>query len=96
MKLSYLDPFLIGLLLVVLIASVFPASGAFADVVKHLSTAAIVLLFFLHGAKLSSAAILAGIANWRLHLAVMVTTFVLFPVLGLAAFRLASYGRNRG
>lgn len=45
---------------------------------------AIGLLFFLHGAKLSREAILEGITHWRLHLLVFASTFVLFPLLGLA------------
>ena len=48
-----------------------------------LTTAAIALLFFLHGAKLSREAIVAGAGAWRLHLAVFASTFVLFPILGL-------------
>ena len=45
----------------------------------------IVLLFFLHGAKLSRAAIWDGAKAWRLHLAVLATTFAVFPLLGLAS-----------
>ncbi|MEI9850934.1 MAG: bile acid:sodium symporter family protein [Sphingomonas sp.] len=43
----------------------------------------IVLLYFLHGAKLSREAIVAGARNWRLHLAVFLSTYLLFPLLGL-------------
>ena len=42
------------------------------------------LLFFLHGAKLSRESIIAGAGHWRLHLLVFSLTFVLFPILGLA------------
>ena len=45
---------------------------------------AIALLFFMHGAKLSRQAILAGAGHWRLHLLVFACTFILFPLLGLA------------
>ncbi|GGA47917.1 hypothetical protein GCM10010981_41380 [Dyella nitratireducens] len=48
-----------------------------------LTNLAIALLFFLHGAKLSREAVVAGVTNWRLHLTVLASTFVLFPVLGL-------------
>ena len=40
------------------------------------------LLFFLHGAQLSRQAIVAGLSHWRLHLVVVASTFVLFPLLG--------------
>ncbi|MFC3173300.1 bile acid:sodium symporter family protein [Novosphingobium bradum] len=79
-----LDPFIVALLGVVALASVLPARGAMAGVVDLAANAGIVLLFFLHGAKLSREAILAGAGNWRLHLAVLGTTFLAFPLLGLA------------
>ena len=79
-----LDPFLIFLIGTVALASVLPCRGEGAVVFGWITNAAIALLFFLHGAKLSREAILAGIGHWRLHLLVAASTFVLFPVLGLA------------
>ena len=55
-----LDPFTATLVTVVLLASFFPARGAFVPFFEHLTTAAIALLFFMHGAKLSREAIIAG------------------------------------
>jgi sodium/bile acid cotransporter 7 len=78
-----LDPFILLLLGTVLLASIMPARGVFVPAVIALADAGIVLLFFLHGAKLSSDAIIAGASNWKLHLAVLGTTFLLFPLLGL-------------
>ena len=80
----HLDPFLAMILLMVLAATVVPAQGIGKTFFKHLTTAAIALLFFMHGAKLSREAVLAGVGHWRLHLLVLATTFVLFPLLGLA------------
>jgi sodium/bile acid cotransporter 7 len=48
-----------------------------------LTKLAVALLFFMHGAKLSRQNLLAGLGHWRLHLVVMASTFVLFPLLGL-------------
>jgi sodium/bile acid cotransporter 7 len=78
-----LDPFILALLSTVLLASLVPARGPAAPVVGTLADAGIVLLFFLHGAKLSREAIVAGARNWRLHLTVFVATFGVFPLLGL-------------
>ncbi|QRF59091.1 bile acid:sodium symporter family protein [Variovorax paradoxus] len=78
------DNFTLALLLVVTLASLVPASGRPAQFFEGLTTVAIGLLFFLHGAKLSREAILEGITHWRLHLLVFASTFVLFPLLGLA------------
>ncbi len=76
------DNFTLLLLTVVTLASLWPAQGAVAQGFEWLTTAAIALLFFLHGAKLSRAAVLAGLGHWRLHALVLACTFVLFPLLG--------------
>ena len=78
------DNFTLALVAVVVLASFLPASGKFADYVEMATTGIVSLLFFLHGAKLSRQAILAGISHWRLHIWIFIATFVLFPLLGLA------------
>lgn len=80
---ALLDPFVIALLATVALASVLPARGAAVAWVDLAAQAGIVLLFFLHGAKLSREAIIAGARNWRLHLATLAVTFVMFPLLGI-------------
>ena len=66
-----------------MLATLFPCTGVFKTFFGHLTTAAIALLFFMHGAKLSRNAILAGLGHWKLHLLVFASTFALFPLLGL-------------
>ncbi|MCO8164367.1 bile acid:sodium symporter [Pseudomonas sp. 21LCFQ02] len=78
------DNFTLTLLAVVVAATFLPASGQVAVAFDWITNIAIALLFFLHGAKLSREAILAGAGHWRLHLLVFCCTFVLFPLLGLA------------
>jgi sodium/bile acid cotransporter 7 len=80
----------------VALASVLPCRGQGAVVFGWITSAAITLLFFLHGAKLSREAIIAGIGHWRLHLLVAASTFVLFPVLGLAIRALGNGWINPG
>jgi sodium/bile acid cotransporter 7 len=79
-----LDPFLIALAVTVALASLLPCQGRFAAFMAGLTDAGIALLFFLHGARLSRAAILGGISAWRIHGLALATTFVFFPILGLA------------
>ncbi len=74
------DNFTLALLGVVFIATVLPCSGEGALLFGWLTNLAIGLLFFLHGAKLSREAIIAGAGHWRLHLLVFTCTFVLFPL----------------
>ena len=78
-----LDPMMVKLLIVLLLATFLPAKGGFVPFFDWLTTAAIALLFFMHGAKLSREKIIAGSSHWRLHLWIMFSTFVLFPILGL-------------
>lgn len=75
------DNFTLALVITVLAASLLPATGNLQTVLEHVTRGVIVLLFFLHGSKLSRQAIWAGISHWRLHLVVTATTFVFFPVL---------------
>jgi sodium/bile acid cotransporter 7 len=79
-----IDPFLLALVGVVVLASVLPVRGAAVAPFDVVADLAIALLFFLHGAKLSREAIVQGIGNWRLHALVLASTYVWFPALGLA------------
>ena len=45
---------------------------------------AVGLLFFLHGARLSREAVIAGLTHWKLHLTIFSATFLMFPLLGMA------------
>jgi len=78
------DNFTLCLIATVITASELPCRGHTAVAFDWLTNLAIALLFFLHGAKLSREAVIAGMTNWRLHLTVLASTFVLFPLLGLA------------
>ena len=86
---SHIDKFLAAILLTVAFATVMPARGEAAAAVGWLADAAIVLLFFMHGAKLSPEEALVGARHWRLHVMVFLSTFALFPLLGISARLLA-------
>ena len=77
------DEFTIAMLATVALSLLLPCQGTSATVFEWLTAAAIALLFFLQGARLSRGAILAGALHWRLHLLVFTATFVLFPIVGL-------------
>ncbi|OHU93767.1 bile acid:sodium symporter family protein [Mycobacterium talmoniae] len=79
------DTFLLALLAVVGLATLLPAHGTAADVLSVATKVAIGLLFWLYGTRLSPQQAWHGLRQWRLHLLVLATTFVVFPVLGLAA-----------
>jgi sodium/bile acid cotransporter 7 len=85
--LARIDLFLVGMVVTVVIATLLPASGALVPVAQGVSTAAIALLFFLNGVRLSTADAVRGLRHWRLHTTVLVVSFLVFPLLGFA-FRL--------
>jgi len=88
------DGFLLGMVLVTLLAWAFPGPGASGGWMhpELLTKVGVALLFFLHGVALSFSALRAGALNWRLHALVQACTFLMFPLLGLA-LRAALDGR---
>jgi sodium/bile acid cotransporter 7 len=80
-----IDPYVLLLLGTVGLAALLPARGTAADVASGASTAAIAFLFFLYGARLSTGEALEGLKHWRLHVTVLACTFLIFPLLGIAA-----------
>lgn len=81
------DWYLILIVVMGAAATVAPVRGQAAVVADGVTGAAIALVFFLHGARLSREAVVRGLTHWRLHLVVLAATFALFPLLtlGLAA-----------
>src|SRR6202007_3019132 len=78
------DEFTVAMLATVTLALLLPCRGTSAQFFESSTGVAIALLFFLQGARLSRTAIIAGALHWRLHLVVFASTFVLFPIVGLA------------
>jgi sodium/bile acid cotransporter 7 len=78
------DRFTVMLILAVILATVLPVQGIWAEYFGLATDIAIALLFFLHGARLSRDVVIAGVLHWRLHLTILATTFAIFPLLGIA------------
>ncbi|WP_114953771.1 bile acid:sodium symporter family protein [Sphingosinicella terrae] len=78
------DRFILWLLGTVALAILLPVSGTLAGAVDAATLAAIFALFFLHGVRLPREALLSGVTDWRLHLAILALTFLLFPIAGVA------------
>lgn len=80
---TWLDPLVLMVVGALLLGLVAPARGGLATAVDRSTTAAVVLLFFLYGARLATSQVRAGMRNWRLQGSILVATFVVFPLLGL-------------
>jgi sodium/bile acid cotransporter 7 len=79
------DWFLIGMVVAVALAWLFPGPGAkggwmHPELVTNLGVS---LIFFLHGLALPFAALRAGTLQWRLHLVVQACTYLLFPAMAI-------------
>lgn len=85
------DGFMLGMVTAMALAAVFPAPGAHGGWMhpELLTKLGVALIFFLHGVLLSLPAMKAGALNWRLHIVVQGSTFLLFPLMGWLGLRLA-------
>ncbi|RLL47527.1 bile acid:sodium symporter [Acinetobacter cumulans] len=83
LKMLALDRFTVLLFIMVVLATFLPVSGQAAEIFGTITTVAIAVLFFLHGAKLSREAVVEGLMHWKLHGVVFAFTFALFPIIGL-------------
>lgn len=79
--------FLVGMLTAVALATLAPELGRSGGPLHaaQLTDAGVFAVFFLHGVGLAPQALRAGAARWKVHLVVQSFTFVVFPLLGLAA-----------
>ncbi len=78
------DPYVLALIGAVIVAAILPCRGEFARVLGIVAEAGIALVFFLHGGRLPRDVIVRGLTRWQLQLVVVLATFALFPLLGLA------------
>jgi len=81
-----LDGFMLGLISVIFLAWLWPYPGMKESPVplSEISTYAVSIIFFFYGLRLSAEKLRAGLVNWKLHVMVHLSTFVLFPLLALA------------
>ncbi|OYY89905.1 MAG: hypothetical protein B7Y45_10100 [Sphingomonas sp. 28-66-16] len=82
------DRFILILVATLVVATLLPATGGALVAIGWLSNAAIFLLFFLHGARLSRQAVVDGAKRWRLQVAILAFGYVAFPAVTLALTQL--------
>ena len=79
-----IDRYLTLLVATIAFAALLPARGEAAVVVGIVVKLAVAALFLLYGARLHPEAIWRGLSHWRLQGVVFGSTYVLFPLIGLA------------
>lgn len=84
--------FLVGLVLSVIAAWVFPHGGAAGGFlpVEWMTRAGVVTIFFLQGLTLASEQVWKGLVRWRLHLMIQTYIFLITPLLAIGFAAIAS------
>ncbi|GAB2598546.1 bile acid:sodium symporter [Spirosoma areae] len=82
-----LDWFILALLAMIGLAKLWPGPGIQEGPLSVASLAGygVTLIFFFYGLRLNFAQLRAGLQNYRLHLVIHLTTFLVFPAVVLAA-----------
>lgn len=85
-----IDKFVLAIIVVVAVAWLFPQWGSENSKVPldAIGSVGVSLIFFFYGLKLSPDKIRSGLKNWKLHLLVQLSTFVLFPLIIIACYPL--------
>jgi sodium/bile acid cotransporter 7 len=79
------DGFVLSIFLAIILAWLFPEWGGNASPLPlgQIGKAGVWLIFFFYGLKLGPDKLLPGLKNWKLHLLIQVSTFLIFPLLVL-------------
>ncbi|MFD1506893.1 bile acid:sodium symporter [Georgenia yuyongxinii] len=81
---AWVDPFLLALAATMVVGLVVPLPAAARAGVAVAADVAVVVLFLLYGARLSTREVLGGLRNVRLQGGILLATYALYPLLGLA------------
>lgn len=87
-----INTFFFLLLASILLAYFFPEWGSNESIIPFhsLTYYGIAFIFFFYGIKLSPGNIVEGLSNWRLHLLIQATTFLIFPLVVLLLVKVFS------
>lgn len=77
-----IDKFILAILLTIILAWLFPQFGSQSNRIPldAIGNIGIALIFFFYGLKLSPEKLKHGLKNWKLHVLVQTSTFLIFPL----------------
>lgn len=83
-----IDKFVLAIIAVVLLAYFVPQWGSSESPIPldQIGSIGISMIFFFYGLKLSPEQIKTGLKNWKLHLLVQSSTFLIFPLIVLVFY----------
>jgi len=81
------DGFLLMIGAMILLAYFLPQPGMVKEPVslEEIANAGVSLIFLFYGLRLSAEKLKAGLANWKMHIVIQLTTFLFFPLIVLAS-----------
>ncbi|MCC6288423.1 MAG: bile acid:sodium symporter [Chitinophagaceae bacterium] len=81
-----IDGFLVGIIAAILLAYFFPQPGIITEPVslEQVAGYGISVIFFFYGLRLNFKKLAVELINWRMHIIVQLTTFIVFPLIALA------------
>ncbi|MDO5747517.1 MAG: bile acid:sodium symporter family protein [Actinomycetaceae bacterium] len=85
------DPFILTLIFIFIAGILIPVPNEFIALLKIAGHVAVVCLFFVYGARLSTTEVIDGLKNWKLQLSVFLSTFIVFPLVGIVFHPLWTY-----
>ena len=91
-----IDTFILAIIITVLLAYLFPQFGSHSSKIDLdlIASIGISLIFFFYGLKLSPEKMKSGLKNWRLHLLVQASTFIIFPLVVLLFYPFVNSEQN--
>lgn len=92
-----LDKFILAIIASIGLAYFFPQWGSKESAIPLdlIGSMGISLIFFFYGLKLSPEQTKTGLKNWKLHVLVQLSTFLLFPLIVLAFYPLITTDHNK-
>lgn len=86
-----IDRFVLSIIITIVVAYFFPQWGSKKSPIPldTIGEIGVSLIFFFYGLKLSPEKIKSGLKNYKLHVVIQLSTFLLFPILVLSAYGLS-------
>lgn len=80
------DGFMLMIVIMILLAYFLPQPGMVKEPVslEEIANAGVSFIFLFYGLRLSVEKLKIGLANWKMHIVVQLTTFLFFPLIVLA------------
>jgi solute carrier family 10 (sodium/bile acid cotransporter), member 7 len=85
MKKAGLGGFLLAIIGVIILAWIKPSIGVSQNPIslERIAVYGVSFIFFFYGLSLDPQQLKAGLSNWKMHVVVQVTTFVVFPMIAI-------------